>query len=118
MLEYRDTGLAWPTRLFDADWTSKRPLTVKLLSECYCCGINQPRKGRKGRVVDKNNARYYHYFLSTRGLRDEPSRSHQSVAGAAPKLTVRASLIVALLLSLGLWGAIWLALSSLASAFF
>jgi hypothetical protein len=118
MLQYRDTGLAWPTRLFDADWTSKRPLTVKLLSECYCRGMNQPRKWRKGRVVNKNNARDYHYFLSTRSLRDEPSRSHHSVAGDGPKLTVRAGLIVALLLSVGLWGAIWLALSSLASAFF
>jgi hypothetical protein len=102
----------------DADWTSKGPGTIKLLSiECYCRGINQPRKWRKGRVVDKINARDYRYFLSARSLRDEPSLSHQSVAGAPPKLTVGASLIVALLLSLGLWGAIWLALSSLASAF-
>ena len=45
-----------------------------------------------------------------------PSRSDRSARAAALPLNRRASLIVVLLLSLGLWAAIWGAVASLASA--
>ena len=45
----------------------------------------------------------------------DPWRSRSAV-DEVTKLAPRAGLIIALLLSLGLWGAIWLAASSLAAA--
>jgi hypothetical protein len=40
-------------------------------------------------------------------LREKPSASKRVTAVAVPRLTTRASLMLALLLSLGLWVAIW-----------
>jgi len=61
--------------------------------------------------VNKNAAWSYAYTADARKLRDRSMRDGQSALAAAPSL----KLIVVLLLSFGLWGAIWLALSSLAS---
>jgi len=51
----------------------------------------------------------------TGSLHVEPGRSRPAVA-VATKLAPGAGLIAALLLSLGLWGTIWQAVSSLAAA--
>ena len=40
-------------------------------------------------------------------FREEPLASKRMAAVAEPRLTTRASLMLALLLSLGLWAAIW-----------
>jgi hypothetical protein len=50
-----------------------------------------------------------------RGITTRPSRSDRSARAAALPLNRGASLIVALLLSLGLWASIWSAVASLAS---
>ena len=50
-----------------------------------------------------------------RGITTRPSRSDRSARAAALPLNRGASLIVVLLLSLGLWAAIWGAVASLAS---
>ncbi|MGC2203367.1 MAG: hypothetical protein WA633_24895 [Stellaceae bacterium] len=59
-------------------------------------------------------------FLDYRRLdpprRDEASRSGRSATQAAAALRPEAGLFLALLLSLGLWWAIWLGVSSLAAS--
>ena len=57
------------------------------------------------------------YFPTEAGsFRNRLSCSERSAFEAAPSLTMRAALLVILLLSLGLWTAIWLLVSSLTSA--
>jgi hypothetical protein len=56
------------------------------------------------------------YPADVRSIRDEASPSDGSAGEVALQLTRRASLILVLLLSLGLWAAIWAAVASLASA--
>jgi hypothetical protein len=65
--------------------------------------------------VDSNSVPDYSYFSSYSRLHDVPFRSERSAAQAAPSLTARAALLVILLLSLGLWAAIWVAGCALAS---
>jgi hypothetical protein len=60
-------------------------------------------------VVDSNTSPDYPYFVSISRFHGEPYRSELSSAQAAPNFVANAELIVALLLSLGLWGAIWVA---------
>jgi len=67
--------------------------------------------------VDQNTVTDSHCTAGTASLRDWPSRSEPSTAQTVPALRPGAGLILALLLSLGLWDAIWLAASSLAQAF-
>jgi hypothetical protein len=66
--------------------------------------------------VTNYTAPKFQYFARTRSPHAGRSRSEAVAAGAIPKLTPGAGLIVSLLLSLGLWGAIWQAGSSLAGA--
>jgi hypothetical protein len=66
--------------------------------------------------VDNNIGSEYASFTYDRTLRDQPSRSDRLTLEAAPSMPVGAALLVVLLLSLGLWAVIWLAVSSLASA--
>jgi hypothetical protein len=58
------------------------------------------------------------YLAGARNLDTGLSRSEPSASDAAPRLTPGAGLVVVLLLSLGLWAAIWLALSFLVAAWF
>ena len=60
----------------------------------------------------------FYYFANTRSHHAGRSRSEPTAADAATKLAPGAGLIVALLLSLGLWAAIWQAVSSLIAAWF
>jgi hypothetical protein len=59
-----------------------------------------------------------HYLAGARNLDTGLSRSEPSASDAAPRLSPAVGLVVLLLLSLGLWAAIWLALSFLAAAWF
>jgi len=52
------------------------------------------------------------------GAPNHDTRSEPSVSDAAARLTPGAGLVVVLALYLGLWAAIWLALSFLAAAWF
>jgi hypothetical protein len=52
--------------------------------------------------------------LDKRSIEDGPSLSTRLTWVASPPLTAGAALAVVVLLSLGLWAAIWLAVSSLA----
>jgi hypothetical protein len=58
----------------------------------------------------------FRYLARSPSLHAGQSPSAPGAADAAARLTPRAGLILALLLSLGLWGAIWQAVSSLATA--
>jgi len=51
-----------------------------------------------------------------RKLWDDPAPLDRTPEGATYRLTRRAALSVVLLLSIGLWAAIWTAIASLASA--
>jgi hypothetical protein len=55
------------------------------------------------------------YFAGSPRLHAAPSRSNRSASRAVTVLPAAAGLLVALVLSLGLWGAILLAVSRLAS---
>jgi hypothetical protein len=57
-----------------------------------------------------------HHLASFRTLYHGRTRSEPAAADAAPRLTPGAGLILSLLLSLGLWAAIWQGVSSLAVA--
>jgi hypothetical protein len=67
-------------------------------------------------LMDADLASKSVYSTEARELPHRPLPSDESARAAALCLTRRASLIVRLLLSLGLWGAIWAAVASLASA--
>jgi hypothetical protein len=70
--------------------------------------IDELVNGRGEEPLDR-----YSYFADQRSLRDRPSRSDRSAREAALPLTRGAALIVAFPLSLGLWWAIRLTVSSL-----
>jgi hypothetical protein len=53
-----------------------------------------------------------------RSFWDDPEQLDASPRGVTDRLTKRAALTVVLVLSLGLWAAIWTAVASLASAAF
>jgi hypothetical protein len=57
-----------------------------------------------------------HHLASFRSLEAGRTRSEPAATGAPPRLTPGAGLLLSLLLSLGLWGTIWQAASSLAAA--
>jgi hypothetical protein len=58
------------------------------------------------------------YSAGSRSRDTERLRSEPSAAEAAPKLAAGPSLLLALLLSLGLWGGIWWMVSSVWSTWF
>src|ERR1700758_192907 len=72
------------------------------------------RSGQDRPVNDDVVPSSYHSAVSPRG---HPGRFHLDVAprDAIPRLTPGAALIVTLLLSVGLWGAVWLAVFALAA---
>jgi hypothetical protein len=69
------------------------------------------------RLVDDDTALIFNSAVS-RDRHNGLSRPAPSGIAAAPRLTLGAGLAVTLVLSLGLWGAIWLALTYLAAALF
>jgi len=52
------------------------------------------------------------HLADRRGSHDETALRDGSVNSAGPRLTRRASLMLALVLSLALWTAVWVAISS------
>jgi hypothetical protein len=66
--------------------------------------------------VQRNTVLEHGYFANHRSVADSASRSDAGICGSTPPLPLGAALILIALSSLGLWWAIWLALSSLASA--
>jgi len=66
--------------------------------------------------VSNNRAPEFHYSAGSRSFCAGRSRSHRLAGNATARLTPGAGLVTALLLSLGLWGAIWAAASSVTSA--
>jgi hypothetical protein len=65
--------------------------------------------------VDRNTVSEYAYFADQRNIRNTRSQA-AGLASEAPPLASWQALIVVVMSSLGLWGAIWLAVSSLAAA--
>jgi len=63
--------------------------------------------------VNRNIAPDFPYFVHLSSPDAGPSRSDQAIGEAAPILPVGAALMAMFLLSLGLWGTIWVAASSL-----
>jgi len=63
--------------------------------------------------VANDTAPDYRHFALTAGLHDMSFRQGRWTAEAAPRLPVGAALLMIFLLSLGLWGTIWLATYSL-----
>jgi hypothetical protein len=63
--------------------------------------------------VNRNIAPDFPYFVHLSSLDAGSSRSERSTGEAAPVLPVGAALMAIFLLSLGLWGAIWVTASSL-----
>src|SRR3984893_12143805 len=108
-------AIAGKGRLFDANWDGA--LTNRkdwLTSLCRGLGRRRSRNGTHPPSIDELiNGRgeepldRYSYFPDQRSLRDRPSRSDRSAREAALPLT-RAALLIVVLLSLGLWAAIWL----------
>jgi hypothetical protein len=77
--------------------------------------LSQFKREPTGDAVTNYTPQNFHYFANTRSHHAGRSRSEPAAADAATKLAPGAGLIVALLLSLGLWGTIWLTVSRLAS---
>jgi hypothetical protein len=77
--------------------------------------LSQFKRKPTGDAVTNYTPQNFHYFANTRSHHAGRSRSEPTAADAATKLAPGAGLIVALLLSLGLWGPIWLTVSRLAS---
>jgi hypothetical protein len=76
--------------------------------------LSQFKREPTGDAVTNYTPQNFHYFANTEAITPgdrDPSPRRQM----ATKLAPGAGLIVALLLSLGLWGAIWLTVSRLAS---
>ena len=63
--------------------------------------------------MNRNIAPDFPYFVHLSSLDAGSSRSDRSTDEAAPILPVGAALMAIFLLSLGLWGAVWVAASSL-----
>jgi hypothetical protein len=63
--------------------------------------------------LNRNIAPDFPYFVHHSSLDAGSPRSDRSTGEAAPILPVGAALMAIFLLSLGLWGAIWVAASSL-----
>ena len=63
--------------------------------------------------MNRNIAPDFPYFVHLSSLDAGSSRSDRATGEAAPILPVGAALMAMFLLSLGLWGAIWVAASSL-----
>jgi hypothetical protein len=70
------------------------------------------RNLRQEELADRNNALESAGSTNYRRFRAAPSRSDRAARGTAPSLPSLVKLIVIVVLSLGLWGAIWLAVSS------
>ena len=66
-------------------------------------------------LMDSNTALEAAYSADCRSLREEEAPCDGSAGAGVLRVTRRASLIAALLLSFGLWAAIWAAVASLAS---
>jgi hypothetical protein len=66
--------------------------------------------------MNSHLAAHANYPADRRDSYDETTRRNGSAGLAAPRLTRRASLMLALVLSLALWSAIWTAIGWLASA--
>jgi hypothetical protein len=64
--------------------------------------------------VADDTAPDYRLFVFTAGLYDVSFRQGRCTAEAAPTLPVGAALFMIFLLSLGLWGTVWLTTYSLA----
>jgi hypothetical protein len=65
--------------------------------------------------VNRHLAQDYLDFAGLPHVHSRSSQSNHSAAKAALMLPVGPALVVILLLSLGLWGAVWVAISSLFS---
>jgi hypothetical protein len=68
--------------------------------------------------VNSNTLRHGAYPADYRKWRDGMSRPHRHDRETAPSPVPGRALVILVLLSLALWGAIWLAVSTLASALF
>ncbi len=66
--------------------------------------------------MENDTAAQYAYSVDRERRRGGLSRADQSAGDDAGRLAWRASLIVVLLLSLGLWAMVWAAVAALASA--
>jgi hypothetical protein len=66
--------------------------------------------------MNSHLAAHANYLADRRDSYDETTRRNESAGLAAPRLTRRASLMLALVLSLALWSAIWTAIGWFASA--
>jgi hypothetical protein len=75
---------------------------------------SQFKREPTGDAVTNYTPQRFHYLANTRSHLAGRSQSEPTAADAATKLAPGAGLIVALLLSLGLWAAIWLTVSRLA----
>src|ERR1700730_11093255 len=117
--EIDDAVGSWPTslgldvgRLFDG--SSGLTASVTWLTHNWAlrvCGTRLPREERTGPARERQCS------ASAVSPSGHPGRFHPDGVprDAIPRLAPGAALIVSLLLSLGLWGTVWLAVSALAA---